>query len=81
MTPANLPNDTSNSSGDLALFIPPETEHVEEQGTVIIYLNASQIVAAQVLGILNEGPCLTVEGIEDKGKSNAFKGLAALQLL
>jgi hypothetical protein len=53
-----------------------------ESNTIAIYLNATQIVMAQLLGILDEGPRLSKEEIEDKGKTSVLvKGLAILQLL
>jgi len=84
VAPTNLPNgDTSRFDDESVPFLASGTEHDEEQGsTITLYLNANQIVVAQVLGILDEGPHITVEEIEDKGKSNVFvKGFAALQLL
>ncbi|KAH8904224.1 hypothetical protein BR93DRAFT_971286 [Coniochaeta sp. PMI_546] len=58
-----------------------DTTHLPRNDTIILYLNAVQIVVAQALGVLDGGPSLTAEDIEDKGKSNIFiKGFAAAQL-
>ncbi|KAI0853446.1 hypothetical protein F5Y00DRAFT_101408 [Daldinia vernicosa] len=50
-------------------------------GEVILYLNAAQIVVGQYLGILDEGPLLNEEAIEDKSKTNPLaKGIAVISL-
>ncbi|KAF3069605.1 hypothetical protein GL218_07759 [Daldinia childiae] len=50
-------------------------------GEVILYLNAAQIVVAQYLEILDEGPLSSEEAIEDKSKTNPLaKGIAIISL-
>ncbi|KAI2782749.1 hypothetical protein F4815DRAFT_462495 [Daldinia loculata] len=47
-------------------------------GEVILYLNAAQIVVAQYLEILDEGPSLNEEAIEDKSKTNPLAKFFAI---
>ncbi|KAK6948929.1 hypothetical protein Daesc_009001 [Daldinia eschscholtzii] len=50
-------------------------------GELSLYLNAAQIVVAQYLEILDEGPLLDEVAIEDKSKTNPLaKGIAVISL-
>ncbi|KAI8961250.1 hypothetical protein F5Y11DRAFT_231570 [Daldinia sp. FL1419] len=50
-------------------------------GELTLYLNATQIVVAQYLNILDDGPLLSEETIEDKSKTNPLsKGIAIISL-
>ncbi|KAF4886879.1 hypothetical protein CGCF415_v015029 [Colletotrichum fructicola] len=50
--------------------------------TVTLYLNAIQIVAAQNLCLLDEGPSISEEDIKDKDKTSAYaRGLVIFQLV
>ncbi|KAI1464351.1 uncharacterized protein F4812DRAFT_443084 [Daldinia caldariorum] len=51
------------------------------RGELHLYLNAAQIVVAQYLKILDEGPVLDEVAIEDKSKTNPLaKGIAIISL-
>ncbi|KAG4436967.1 hypothetical protein IFR05_007537 [Cadophora sp. M221] len=58
------------------------TRLLQNRQTIILHLNAAQIVAAQALGILDEGPRLSKDDIEDTGKESVIaKSFATLQLV
>jgi hypothetical protein len=59
-----------------------DTAQLLPQTRIQLHLNSMQIAAAQVLGILGDGPEITLEDIEARNKTNVFvKAFAILQLL
>ena len=69
--PAPRPSSSSRTTGISAPVLEETT----------LYLNATQIVVAQHLGVLDEGPLLRDAGIEDKSKANPFaKSIAMISL-
>jgi hypothetical protein len=61
---------------------PDDTAQPLPQTTIKLHLNSMQIAAAQVLGILGDGPEITLEDIEARSKTNvSVKAFAILQLL
>jgi len=46
-----------------------DTTHLLQEDTTKLHLNATQIVAAQLLGVLDDEPSLTQDKIEDKSKA------------
>ncbi|RSL71481.1 hypothetical protein CEP54_001285 [Fusarium duplospermum] len=45
---------------------------------IILYLNATQIVAAQIFGILDDVPDLTMAAIDDRSKTNALMKVSSM---
>lgn len=45
---------------------------------IVLYLNATQIVAAQLYGILDDIPDLTIAAIEDRSKTNALMKVSSI---
>ncbi|KAI1652779.1 hypothetical protein F4813DRAFT_290070 [Daldinia decipiens] len=88
---SHMPDETTGSMAASATSINNASQHSgtardEEtaelvHGEVALYLNAMQIVVAQYLQILDEGPLLNEEAIEDKSKANPLsKGIAIISL-